>query len=138
MPTKQKAHAGLLWATIRQLAARPQGCSTAEVIDTMPSADGKVGQACNELRRRGEVVVWRISHRRARYYATQALMHAHQAAIEQSTRTKYTVKQKPRGLVLAADAPVTVPEGLVVQVGPRYEPRNTSFEFSFWNQRKSV
>ena len=137
MPAKQHHQTGQLWATIRELAARPEGCSTKEVVAAVRVDIQKAGKACNDLRLRGELVVWRLSHRKARYFTTEQLMVAYQGALAKQAAAR---RKPPKGEspVFPKDAPVIVPEGLVVQVGPRYEPRNTSFEFPFLNQRKAL
>lgn len=129
-----------LWDLLRQMAARPDGFSTKEVIDSSTFTLGQVSVACTTLRERGELVTYRISHRYARYFADPAAMAAFKHALEAKQRAQLASKhRRQHGLVANwANQEAVIPPHVKVQVIETPAPKNTSYEFPFIRTRKGL
>ena len=133
-------HSEGLWSLLRLLSARPEGFSTEEVVARSEFSRHQVGRACGTLReKRHELVVLRISHKNARYFATQAQADAYMARVK--TKRPGNATFKPKHGVAANWAPGTeavIPPGVEVQRGPCHPPRNTVHEFPFLHTRRGL
>lgn len=138
-----------LWDLLRKMASRSEGFSTAEVLDRSSFIRAQVGVATGTLRERGELVSLRISHKYARYFATQAQADTYQAARYMPTTrhlfpdrgvNNLARKKTPPRVVAqwAPDAEATIPDHVKVQVGPSHPPRNEMHEFPFLHTRRGL
>lgn len=128
-----------LWALLRYLAARPEGFSTAEVVERSEFTRQQVGIACGTLRKKHRgLVVLRVSHKNARYFATEAQAATYLQKLRSPGRL--TLKT-PKGQAAAwkPGQEAVTPPHVKVQKLPGYSgPRNEAHEFPFLHTRKGL
>lgn len=120
-----------LWAEMRRMAARPNGVRPADLpLDQRHRA----ANACVAMTRKGQLFKLKISHRVARYFASQQLLDAYVARVRPpvTKRRNAFITRPAAGKGPAGDGreAVLLP-GVEVQVCPAYKPRNVAITFSF-------
>lgn len=116
---------------IRRMAGRMTGLGTDEVIGY---DRGPVGRLCNKLAARGELHRAKLGHKEVRFFTNPVFRDAFMMEVEAARKEQAAAMHAAaladdgRRAPWPDDAPVVVPDHVIVVRCPSFEPRFEAFE----------